>query len=480
MTIRIDPSTLNVKCCLTLLSPASHHDPNLGGEANQRLYNRQLVRVPYAPKQTGMVTEADMNSIATAFPVPEECEPIFVDEPFARFVGIALVKLFISRYGRVHEDGGDWGTGIFTGVEAYRRLQERIEMAAPRAVNLKEFWSILLKDMQCGAVANSDELFKLLAIPTSAHHETLFHLQKHAALIVEMARHWIHQTRLASAEYAKSRKEQKTSGKMRTLQFDAGHPIDATEISVAIPCHSGNDIRHRLRYAAMIHLFKSIGLGPDTELPNGVKALLENGGNIAKGVSAPNAAYALTQTIRKSYPSLGLLSGCVDGFILGDSNLESVATWWFGREYNDSLEHIFGVSAPHSVIEMLDDWTLHRHSSSRHTVSPMPYAFETVQAGAKLYVSFQLSPWISDPDTDAFLEYGAFWSALQTYEKIDATIGGQIAKGFGKVKIDVLEADTDTLIDASTRYEAYLEQNREELVFGLKKGMLGTETVVCK
>ena len=481
MTIRINPEVLNVKCCLTLLSPASHHDPNLGGEANQRLYNRQLVRVPYEPKQTAAVTDTDMSRIATAFPVPEACEPIFADEPFARFVGIALIKLFIGRYGRVHEDGGDWGTGIFTGVEAYRRLQERIEMAAPRAINLKEFWSILLKDMQCSAVANSNDLFKLLAIPTSAHHETLFHLQKHAALIVEMARHWIHLTRLANADYAKSKKEAQANGKTRTLQFEMKYPIASTEeIPVAIPCHSGNDIRHRLRYAAMMHLFTKLDLGPDTELPNGVKALLENGGNIAKGVSAPSTAYALTQTIRKTYPSLGLLGGCVDGFILGDSNLESVAAWWFGREYNDSLEHIFGVSAPHSVIEMLDDWTLHRHSSPRHTVPPMPYAFETVQAGAKLYVSFQLSPWISDPDTDAFLEYGAFWSALQTYEKIDATIGGQIAKGFGKVKIEVLQADTDALIDASMRYEAYLEQNREELVFGLKKGMLGTEAVVCK
>ena len=480
MPIRIEPETLNVKCCLTLLSPASHHDPNLGGEANQRLYNRQLVRVPYEPEAVGTITGDDMNNVSLAFPVPEECEPIFESEPFARFIGIALIKLFMSRYGRVHEDGGDWGTGIFTGVEAYRRLQERIEMAAPRAVNLKEFWSILLKDMQCGAVANSDDLFKLLAIPTSVHHETLFHLQKHAALVVEMARHWIHQTRLASEAYAKSRKEQQTSGKMHTLQFEVKPPIDATEISVAIPCHSGNDIRHRLRYAAMIHLFTKLGLGPDTELPNGVKALLENGGNIAKGISAPSTAYALTQTIRKSYPSLGLLGGCVDGFILGDSNLESVAAWWFGREYNDALEHIFGVSAAHSVIEMLDDWTLHRHSSPRHTTSPMPYAFETVQAGAKLFVSFQLSPWISDTDTDAFLEYGAFWSALQTYEKIDATIGGQIAKGFGKIQLDVLQADTDALIDASHKYEAYLEENREELVFGLKKGTLGTGTVVCK
>ena len=467
--IRIDPKTLHVKTCLTLLSPASHHDPNLGGEANQRLYNRQLVRIPYEPKTCVPLTAEDRHRVAVAFPIPKECEPIFTDEPFSQFIGIALIKIFINRYGRVSEDG-DWGTGIFTGVEAYRRLQERIEMAAPRSVNLKEFWSILLKDMQCGAVANSDKLFTLLAIPTHIHHETLFHLQKHAALVVEMARHWIHQTRLANADYAKSKKEPQASGEMQTLVFEAITSVEVEEMSVAIPCHSGNDIRHRLRYASMMHLFATLGLGPDTELPNGVKALLENGGNIAKGISAPATAYALTQTIRATYPSLGLLGGCVDGFILGDANLESVTPWWFGRENNEALLHVFGVKAEHSVIEMLDSWTLHRHSSSRHTVSPMPYNFETLSAGAKLFVSFQLSPWISDQGDASYLQYGAFWAALKTYENIDATIGGQIAKGFGNVKIDILDGDTDALIEASHEYEAYLEKNKDALVLGLKKG----------
>ena len=508
--IKIRPETLNVKCLFTLLSPASHHDPNLGGEANQRLYNRQLVRVPFNPDtHTQPITPAALQAIATEFPVPEECAPIFTDEPFARFVGIALIKIFIDRYGRARDEG-DWGTGLFTGVEAYRRLQNRIEMAAPRAVNLKEFWSLLLKDMQCGVVAGSDQIFKVLAVPSEIHHETLFHLQKHAAMVIEMARHWVRYVKLSNENYAKQQKAQQASGNQTTLTFTWNqfptevadgretHRLTETvrpymvasatpsqlssvrdEISVAIPCHSGNDIRHRLRYAAMLHLLSKLGLGPDTELPNGVKALLENGGNIAKGVSAPSTAYALTQTIRETFPSLGLLSGCTDGFILGDGNLQSVTPWWFGWENNDALQHIFGVTAKHSVIEMLDDWTLHRHGSARHTVSPMPYSFETVSAGAKLYVSFQLSPWISDPNDDSHLQYGAFWSALKTYEAIDATIGGQIAKGFGKVKVDILEADTDALIDAGAAYEAYLEENRDALVFGLKSGKLGTEKVVC-
>lgn len=478
--IKIRPNALNVKCQFTLLSPASHHDPNLGGEANQRLYNRQLVRIPYEPQATpAPITAEAMQHLATEFPIPEECYPIFADEPFARFVGIAIIKTFIDRYGRAR-DGGDWGTGLFTGVTAYRRLQNRIEMAAPRAVNLKEFWSILGRDMQCGAVAGSDKIFRLLAIPSSIHHETLFHLQKHAAMVVEMARHWVRYTRLANEKYAKEKKEPQASGKTVTLTFPDPTPNQETdEISVAIPCHSGNDIRHRLRYASMLHLLSKLGLGTNTELPNGVKALLENGGNIAKGASSPSTEYELIQTIHEKFPSLGLLGGCTDGFILGDSNLQSVAAWWFGREYNTALTHIFGVEAKHSVIDMLDDWTLHRHSSQRHTVSPMPYSFETVSAGATLYVSFQLSPWVSDPDDDAHLQYGAFWSALKTYEAIDATIGGQIAKGFGKVKIDILEADTDALINASEKYEEYLKQNKEELVFGLKKGTLGTNAVVC-
>ena len=469
--ITITPETLNLKCKLTLLSPASHHDPNLGVDANINLYNRQLVRLPMSQRGKP-ISDRDIEKVATAFPVPLDIFDIFEEEPFARFCGIALIKIFIDRYTHGTED--DWGTGLFTGVEAYKRLSNRIELAAPRAVNLKEFWSILLNDMKCGPMGDPSLLFKVLGVPTGIHHEVLYHLQKYATMIVEMARLWRTTENDMNEEYAKKAKRPQASSETTIPVFKAEDIEDTPrEVSVPVPTHSGNDIRHSIRYAAMVHLFHQLGLTLESRLPTGVKALLENGGNIAKGRSAPSTAYALSQEIRERYPSLGLLGGCTDSFLLGDSNLQSVNAFWFGREFNPALESIFGVSADHSVIDMLDYWTLHRHSGRTHDVSPMPYSFETIATGAELYVQFTFSPWTTD------LEKGAFYAALDTFQKTGASIGGQAAKGFGKVSVEILDTDAEPYENYKSDYEAYLTQTLVALSEGLQSGTLTTGTVVC-
>ena len=121
---------------------------------------------------------------------------------------------------------------------------------------------------------------------------------------------------------------------------------------------------------------------------------------------------------------------------------------------------------------MIDNWTLHRHVG-RYDGSPMPYSFETIAAGAKLYVNFQFSPYTPE------LELGAFYAALETYQNIDASIGGQSAKGFGKVKVDILAGAVEDFVEAKHVYEEFLENNKEALAFGLKKGFLCTDTLVC-
>lgn len=475
--ITITPDTLNIKCKYTLLEPVSHHDPVLGAGANVNLYRRQLVRLPY--KQTGRALTSEWYpKIASAFPVPVECVDLFEDEPFERFIAIVLVKTFIENYSWNYDEG-EWGQGLFTGVEAYSRLIQRIELASPRALNLKEFWAILVKSLNVTQLRDNTALFKLLSVPSGCHHAVLYHLGKYAAMLVEMARYWIDTEKCASDVYSAKAKKAQTSGEVTELAFlndrsfseDAGAIADFAS-SIPVPTHSGNDIRHDVRYAGMIHLFATLGLDLDTELPTGIKALFENGGNIAKGKSAPSTAYQLTQEIRANYPLLGLMGGCTDSFMLGDSNLQSVSAFWAGREFNNALEALFGVSVTHSVCDMLDNWTLHRHVG-RYDGSPMPYSFETMVAGAELYVNFQLSPWTTD------LEWGAFWAALQTYRDIDSSIGGQSAKGFGKVEVEYLSADLGKLHEARIAYQQFLTAQTDELAFGLKKGTLGTKQVVC-
>ena len=468
--MNINPKTLKLQCTYTVLSPVSHHDANLGREANLSLYNRQKIRIPIQDK-LHRLEKHEVDAIQTAFLVPEECYPIFRDEPFSRFVGIALVHCFIGRYGKSQD--GVWGTGLFTGVEAYRRLSDRMELAAPRSRNLKEFWSILVRDMQCGPLSDTQKLFTLLSLPSAIHHEVLYHIEKYSVMLVEMARHWLTTEKSADEKYAKQAKVEQTSGKQKQLDLykQPAEDESISDLFVPLPCHSGNDLRHDIRSAGMMHLFATIGISPDTPMNNSTKALFQNGGNIAKGKQAPSTAYALSQIIREKYPLLGLLGGCTESFLIGDSNLHSVLPVWHGREYNEILKHIFNVTATHSVLSMMDNWTLHRHVG-RYDGSPMPYSFETVATGAKMFVQFQFSPWITD------LELGAFWCALRTYTDTDSTVGGQSAKGFGQVKVEIHSNNID-FAEHADAYEAYLQQNLITLAEGVQTGTLCCGQVVC-
>lgn len=481
--MHIHPKQLSVNCKYTLLEPVSHHDADSGLESNASLYRRQRI---YTKRPVDTRAPADIEKhadvpavISEAFRVPTACESLFSDEPFERFIGIALVKVFIKSFGIMRE--GRWGEGLFEGTRAYARLASRLEQTAARVPDLKSFWGLLLKEMRVGISEQRsarDALFQLLSIPRLFHHAILYELTQQAPLIVEMARFWHDTAKRQSEAYAAAAKvAQADPGdvalRLPSETLDKAGAGDASHVSLAVPHHSGNDIRHGIREAAAQFLLASLGFDEETDaLPNGVKALLSNGGNIAKGKTAGNRAYALTQEIRATYPQFALLGGCTEGFLLGDSHLTGVNAFWEGREFNAALSHIFGITVAHSVMDALDTWTLHRHVT-RHEGSPMPFAFEVIQAGLSLYVQFRFSPYTTQ------LEFGAFWTALQTFIATDATIGGNGAKGFGRVAVEVLSFPPK-IFHAGEAYQKYLLENTERLKAGLCDGTLCTDTQVFK
>ena len=481
--MRINPSELSIKCKYTLLEPASHHDAGSGLDSNASLYRRQRVYVERPVASLAMAHHAQHvdvpAALSEAFPIPAECEALFSDEPFERFIGIALAKVFIESFGIMRENV--WGEGLFEGTRAYARLASRFEQTAARVPDLKSFWGLLLKEMRVGISEQRsarDALFQLLSIPRLFHHAILYEMTQQAPLIIEMARFWHDTAKRQSAAYVAAANVAQADTATVTLSLvsetlEKAGETGASHVSLAVPHHSGNDIRHDIRETASQFLLATLGFDAATDtLPNGVKALLSNGGNIAKGKTAGNRAYALTQEIRAAYPMLGLLGGCTEGFLLGDSNLTGVTAIWGAREFNRSLSHLFDVTVSHSIMDALDTWTLHRHVT-RHEGSPMPFSFEVVQAGLSLYVMFQFSPYTTE------LEFGAFWTALQTWEATDATIGGNGAKGFGKVTVEILHCPC-FIDEAAGHYQAYLTQNAKRLKAGLCDGTLDTNTQVFK
>ena len=481
--MHLHPKELSVTCKYTLLEPASHHDAESGLDSNASLYRRQRVYTERPVDTHTLANEPCLvdipANIRRAFRVPADCESLFYDEPFERFIGIALAKAFIESFGVMRE--GRWGEGLFEGSRAYARLASRLEQTAARVPDLKSFWGLLLKEMRVGISEQRsarDALFQLLSIPRFFHHAILYELTQQAPLIVEMARFWHDTAKRQSEAYATAAKVAQANTTNVALQLksetlEKAGAGSASHVSLAVPHHSGNDIRHDIRESAAQFLLATLGFDEATDtLPNGVKALLSNGGNIAKGKTAGNRAYALTQEIRATYPQFGLLGGCTEGFLLGDSHLTGVNAFWEGREFNAALSHIFGVEASHSVMDALDTWTLHRHVT-RHEGSPMPFSFEVIQAGLSLFVQFRFSPYTTE------LEFGAFWTALETFAATDATIGGNGARGFGRVAVEILSAPP-RIGDNGHAYQEYLLENAERLKTGLCDGTLCTNTQVFK
>lgn len=113
---------------LKLLAPLSHHDPDQQDKSNVSLFRRQAQLVERTSLGR-LPTQADIDGLSNSLPVPVGIADIFQDLTLEEFVGAALFKVFVARYGR-----GD-GTGLFSGMERYRRLEERFRQAAEGTEN---------------------------------------------------------------------------------------------------------------------------------------------------------------------------------------------------------------------------------------------------------------------------------------------------------------------------------------------------------
>ena len=453
----IEPRNSIVWCRYTLIEPVSHHDPGQADKSNFSLYRRQLRRIELADAGDN-ITQEKIDQITKSNPVPIEIAAYFEDEPFSRFIAICITRLFIQEYGQGN------GHGLFSGMERYRRLEDRLSQTASRTNTLKSFWSVFTKEMKVPPLRgeNIHFLMDLLVQPRACISGVLYQFAKYSQLIQMLARTWVEAIKLANPKMAELASKTQTSAEMRILAFTPESTGAPGEISVALPVHSGNDIRHDLREASMYHMLHMFDIDFDESLPLEIRTLLENGGAMSEG--SPQDTFRRQQIIRENYPIWGLLGGSMKGYLLGEGNLQSVSCYFKGRENNEALADISVVSNE-SVVDLLDLWTLTRHST-RTESNPLPFEFEVIQPGAELYVRFQFHPFTRD------LERGAFISAMQTFEDTESSIGGGAARGFGRVKVEYLKHPED-LFEKRALYEAYLTENYGKLRDGLVDGTLG-------
>lgn len=203
------------------------------------------------------------------------------------------------------------------------------------------------------------------------------------------------------------------------------------------------------------------------ELPQAVVNLLFSGGNMAAGSKAPGDEMTLGHQVKKLYPSLDLLGGAVDGFILPRSRLR-MAAWLVAREYLPALSliapELADEAASVSAYDMLAEETRTRGTGSESAGNQMLYTYETLAAGAKLLVEISLDMHTPDATSASLAHAMSCW---------DGYLGGQGRQGRGRMA--VLTSD---LPDAAP-YLAHLDEHGEAMRQGLVTGTLGTAKLLC-
>lgn len=215
-------------------------------------------------------------------------------------------------------------------------------------------------------------------------------------------------------------------------------------------------------------LLRRLGIGRG-QMPQSVMNLLFSGGNMAAGSKSPGDEIALGHAVKKLYPSLDLLGGAVDGFILPRSRLR-LAAWPVAREFADAIKFIHpeleDEARQSSAFDLLSEETRTRGTGAESEGNQMLYTYETMAANSKILIEITLDPHSPDETVGTLAHAFANW---------DCYFGGQSRQGRGRMQ--VIESTLDQA--ASGIYQEHIDKYAETMRDGLIGGKLGTQRVLC-
>ena len=221
-----------------------------------------------------------------------------------------------------------------------------------------------------------------------------------------------------------------------------------------------------LRSPLADHLLKALGIS-GAVVPRPVLNLLFSGGNMGSG-RAPGDETVLGHMIKRLYPSLDLLGGAVDSFIIPRSRLR-MSAWIVSEEYVTAIDALFpelsGAARSVSAHDIIGEETRTRGTGAEADGNQMLYTYETLAAGARIAVELTVDPWAPMPATSAIARGLAEW---------DGYIGGQARQGRGRCRLEWL--DEAPTVDA---YDAHVADRADVMRAGILDGSLGTGKVLC-
>lgn len=222
-----------------------------------------------------------------------------------------------------------------------------------------------------------------------------------------------------------------------------------------VPCISSNSLRSTMfRKPLHDHLMHALGIDKGM-LNQSTVNLLWAGGDLKKGAKSPARENELGYQVFDNYPSLALLGGSVDNFMLPRSYM-NVCSWIVCQENADTLRVIAPEleedASNYSAFDLIAETTRTAGTSLGTPQSNKIFTYETLAAGAKIVIELTLSPLATELHEACLAHAINYW---------DGFIGGKNSSGHGKSHLL-----TSTLTSAES-YLTFIDENREAMRDGL-------------
>lgn len=202
-------------------------------------------------------------------------------------------------------------------------------------------------------------------------------------------------------------------------------------------------------------------------LNQSVVNLLFSGGAMRSGSKAPSDEMRIGHELKKLYPSLDLLGGATDGFILPKGRLKLNA-WIVARENQTAIDYIApelsDEAKNNSLFDLVSDEVRTRGTGSESDGNQMIYQYETLAAGSKILLELNM---------DAHTPEVSLSALALALENWDGFIGGQARQGRGRMV--VLSHD----LPSPDLYINHINEQGELMKQGLIDGTFGTGKLLC-
>lgn len=235
-----------------------------------------------------------------------------------------------------------------------------------------------------------------------------------------------------------------------------------------VPMLSGNALRHKcVREPGVLYLIDQWGLrGKLTKLQLN---FLLHGGNLTESTAGEDTSRLAT--LNQLFPLLKVCGGCLPNQIIKGS----LQAWRGALVCEENRAYMRGVLPEHwlpaerlqSCERMIGNWQYTRGDGGKSDIaipeteatssSLMIFAGQAVNRGAMFVHGFQLSH-VTE------LELGALLLSLELWQESGGTIGGQAARGHGRLKTAINLVGHDDAGAAVAAYERHVIDHREECV----------------